>query len=565
MISTFFIEKSVTRLRSSLPNILLCADKMKKEGVLTDVTIKSGTEVIFAHRLVLCCCSQYFKDMLTSKHKENPSCIEIYGVKDKTVKTLIDYIYTGKIEINTENVMELLVGSNMFQLNDATQFCYDFIVSVFSIDNCIGILKEAKLNQNEILENEILKYIMKNWDEIIKASTFLSLSKKDLINFISALNRSQIDEPSLFWAITAWAKHYEKHEQDFPELMSLIHLEELSLDFLEDVVSVEELVSKNQQCYKLVMTTLVKLLKQRKRFLSTAFLNDQYRLLNVGGAGCWRNVVEIYALREEDKLDIPVLPAARSYHCSVKWNDFIYCIGGRSAMEIDDKVWRIHLNKKPLAWESIAPMNEKRHLMGTAVFQNKIVVAGGATSCFISKTELASVECLDPEMNQWNGLPDLKQPRCSNALVSCNSCLYALGGSCNDHALSSVERLRDLQDEKWENIEPLQNPRCHLAAVCCNDAIYAIGGESGVHKNDRFSSVEKYDTGFKKWIYVKEMNYARSYAAACVLDDKIFVVGGLDKSNHPVQVIECYDPSKDEWNVTQDMGRRLTGHSLIAV
>ena len=92
----------------------------------------------------------------------------------------------------------------------------------------------------------------------------------------------------------------------------------------------------------------------------------------------------------------------------------------------------------------------------------------------------------------------------------------------------------------------MQKPRSNFAAVVCNDVIYAIGGSCG---RRTMKSVEKYDSETKQWTYVSSMNFERHKHAACVVDEKIIVVGGLDGQNDAVYEIECYDPLKNVWSI----------------
>ena len=50
-------------------------------------------------------------------------------------------------------------------------------------------------------------------------------------------------------------------------------------------------------------------------------------------------------------------------------------------------------------------------------------------------------------------------------------------------------------------------------------------------------------------MFVKEMNVERRGHSACVMQDKIFVVGGQNAKSKLVCEIECYDLSNKEWSI----------------
>ncbi|XP_078490730.1 kelch-like protein 15 [Ciona intestinalis] len=69
----------------------------------------------------------------------------------------------------------------------------------------------------------------------------------------------------------------------------------------------------------------------------------------------------------------------------------------------------------------------------------------------------------------------------------------------------------------------MKTPRRWFSAVVLNNAIYAIGGYDG---KQALKSVEKYNVDDDTWVYVENMNMERYAHAACVAQNKIYVVGG---------------------------------------
>ncbi|XP_078490733.1 uncharacterized protein LOC144746975 [Ciona intestinalis] len=61
------------------------------------------------------------------------------------------------------------------------------------------------------------------------------------------------------------------------------------------------------------------------------------------------------------------------------------------------------------------------------------------------------------------------------------------------------------------------------------------------------------------------MNMERRSFAACVAQNKIYVVGGLDSNNEVVKSVECYDPQTNKWSIVCETEVELFNHSLVAV
>ena len=560
---------SVTRQRVANINLLEYANKNRDEGFFSDVTIVAGNERIPANRLVLSCYSTYFEGMFKLQMRERyENIIEIKTIDWRELRALIDFIYTGSIKINEQNVMKLLSGADYLQLHEVKEFCFEFLRSHITADNSLGILKTADLYRNESLNKEMLQYIGINLDQILQTDDFKQLSDKELISCIAQLDRSQVNESSIFEAIVAWCNYdKEAREPKFSGLFKMVRLQKVPTDYLEEVILEEELVTIAADCHKIALSAFRKVVREQNAKPQAS------KLVCFGGAGNENKVTVVYDLNRETSVEYPDLPEKLQAHCSLLLNHFFYCIGGGNKnrphsffhslnLNCTDRVWRLNSRKQISGWEQVASINSKRCGMGAALYSNVIVVAGG---CDENSRLLASTEVYQPLFNEWRTTSAMKLQRCEHALASCDGYLYAIGGwSGRNRRLSSVERLDDLKGE-WINIKKMQTPRSSLAAVNCDGVVYAIGGQSNNDMSSTLKTVEKYDSSAKNWKYVSDMNFKRYKHEACVLRKKIYVVGGLDAEDKEVTPIECYDPTCDTWSIVGNKMEGLYNLALVAV
>ena len=54
--------------------------------------------------------------------------VVIQGLTGSTLNALLDFIYTGIICVTQENVQELLIGSDMIQLQEVVDICTQFLI-----------------------------------------------------------------------------------------------------------------------------------------------------------------------------------------------------------------------------------------------------------------------------------------------------------------------------------------------------------------------------------------------------------------------------------------------------
>ena len=388
----------------------------------------------------------------------------------------------------------------------------------------------------------------------MQTEDFKQLSIEDLISCISSLNRSQVKESWIFQAIVTWCNHDVEARRDyFVELFKMVNLANVEIDYMGKVVLEEKLLTNLPDSYKSALYSYHKLLKDQTS-----------KLVSLGGKYTSCKVKVVHDLSNGSSVNYPDLPQKIRSHCSLTLNGYIYCIGGNSTSAKTpkgiDSVWSLNFKNQTSCWKQVASMNTKRWGMSAAVYGDAIVVAGGGEA---NSKLLDSTKVYHASFNKWRTISPLKHQRYGHALVCCDGYLYAIGGWRDGKCLSSVERLGDLKEE-WINTKPMQTPRAFLAAVNCDGVVYAIGGRAGQDYSTTLKTVEKYDSSTNKWNYVSDMNFKRVHAA-CVLRNKIYVVGGLDADDKVVTLIDCYDPTCDTWSVVRTITEKLYQHTLVAV
>ena len=554
---------SITRRRVANANLLEYASKNRNEGLFIDVTIFAGDEICYGNRLILSCYSEYFEGLFRMSWQNS---YEIEDVDGAAMKALIDFIYTGSITINDQNVQKLLLGAKYLKLGEVEQFC-DEILHKFRkaiLQDYFAHFKAASLNKEVEMKDEGRKYVSTHLDEITQSDEFKELSKDDLVSCISNMERSQATEISIYQAMITWVRHNEEaRKTEFFELFKLINLNDIAKNFIENSILKENLVASNLKCKYQVISTVCNLnINEMSKPLET-------HLIRLGGKTERKKVDVVFSEFQNTQQECISFDAGLDCHCSLKLNDHIFTMGGNCSTRDDDlknttnEVLKFNLKHNTTTWERVAPMNKKRYAMGASVYGDSLFVAGGADH---KKQKVrASCEYYLPARDEWKPAPKLKKNSYGLALVSCDGCLYALGGSdINSNYFSSAEKLTSL-DGEWQNIQPMQAKRKWLAAVNCNEVVYAIGGQSGKEYSARLKSVEKYDSAENQWEYVSDMKIARFAHAACVMRGKIYVVGGIGIDGNVVKEIECYDPVNNIWSIVENAVDNSFCHSLVAV
>ena len=535
------------------------ANENRLLGFFNDVTIKVENKTFPVNRLVLSCYSKFFEKTFQVEMKEKyENSVTIHNISTMSMQTIIDFIYTGKIVINNENVIDLLSAADYLFVDEVKQYCFAFLASVLNTKNCFEILSKAQLYKNYSLEYSAYAYISDNFANIIEANTLNDLPVKDVISCLKNIDRKIISEQLVYQIIINWTKHDESsRKNEFVELFQLLKLDELPRDFLITVVVQESLVKENLVCLSstLKAITLFQIHEKIKESGSKLFC--------FGGVKDPSGVFLVQDFLAKDEIKIPSLPIKVSDHASTCFNKTVYCLGGKNQSTekrfVMNGVWQLRLDLKPLKWKQAAPLNQNICFADAVVYQDTLVVAGGENDDEV----LSSGEYFLKVMNKWQAIPNLNCARSRHQLVVCDDYLYALGGWNYFSTLSSVEWISSLANQ-WQYGEPMQIPRKWFTAVNYENCIYVIGGKAE-EKGKALSTTEKYNPIEGRWTFVCELNFPRFSHTASVLQNKIFVVGGRNSTGTAVQEIECYDTITNNWSVVGKTDFELFSHSSVVV
>ncbi|KAJ5074398.1 hypothetical protein M0811_01028 [Anaeramoeba ignava] len=157
------------------------------------------------HKSILSSRSEYFKTLFKSKMKEyQENKLILKDVSSSILFSILNYFYSGKIEINLENAVEILIFSSKYLIDELIETCLNFIKNNLQIETIVDVLKLSEsMNLNKLL-NSSYKFISKNFEEFIKTPFFLELEENNLNSILS----------NDFQSIIKWGKHKSNINQE---------------------------------------------------------------------------------------------------------------------------------------------------------------------------------------------------------------------------------------------------------------------------------------------------------------------------------------------------------------
>ncbi|ELU12514.1 hypothetical protein CAPTEDRAFT_140887, partial [Capitella teleta] len=221
---------------------------------MTDVTLKLPDDSSMpCHKLLLIAASPFFETMFQSGMKESvDQVVELKFSDADTIRMLVEFIYSGEIDVNKDNVRTIIAASEFLLLKDLKAHCENFIVGTTNSSNCIQNMKFGRKFNLEKLISTANQFMVLHFEETLAAPEFNSLTEAELREVVSNDQLNVEKEDVVFHAVVGWVNaDLEQRKEAFPRIAPLIRFPFCSPETLNGVVGREPLMW-NHECMKLL-------------------------------------------------------------------------------------------------------------------------------------------------------------------------------------------------------------------------------------------------------------------------------------------------------------------------
>jgi len=134
---------------------------------------------IHAHRVILATRSDTFKAMLYQGMSESvKKDISFKDIQFPILSLLVEYLYTDTVEISTQNVVELFVAADRFQVTRLRSLCENFFFQNVNEDNVCSVLELADKYNAKSLRQYCVNWILCNFGDMLLSDEYLNLNKE---------------------------------------------------------------------------------------------------------------------------------------------------------------------------------------------------------------------------------------------------------------------------------------------------------------------------------------------------------------------------------------------------
>ncbi|XP_068176803.1 kelch-like protein 5 isoform X2 [Antennarius striatus] len=535
---------------------------------LCDVILVAGDRRIPAHRLVLSSVSDYFAAMFTSDVREaKQDEVKMEGVDPDALWVLVQYAYTGRLELREDTIESLLSASCLLQLSSVVQACCSFLMKQLHPSNCLGIRSYADAQGCHDLQRAAHAFTMEHFLDVVGGQEFLLLPVDEMERLLKSDDVNVPDEETVVTALLSWVGYdTTTRERHLPSLLAYIRLPLLHPQFLADLES-KPLLRNSMECQRLLMEGMkYHLLPQRQPLLQSPRTRPRKATVGamfaIGGMDATKGAtsIEQYCLRRDTWRQVATMSGRRLQFGVAVLSGRLYVVGGRDGLKTLNTVECYNPHSK--TWSVMPPMSTHRHGLGVAVLEGPMYSVGGHDGW----SYLSTVERWDPEARQWSFVASMATPRSTVGVAVLNGKLYAVGGRDGSSCLRSVECF-DPHTNRWSGCAPMAKRRGGVGVATWHGFLYAIGGHDAPASSlaSRLSDcVERYDPQTDVWTAVAPMSISRDAVGVCLLGDRLYAVGGYDGQVY-LNTVEAYDPQTNEWTQVAPLCVGRAGACVVAV
>lgn len=165
------------------------------------------------------------------EHKaQNDNAIVINDIDGNTLKLLIDYCYTGRIEITADNVNSIILAATKMKLPEIQAMCEMQLTQTLGPNNCFRLWLLANECAFAQLAEHTISYIRDRFQFLVRCEEYTELQLPAVECLLADNELNVYSEESVFYALTRWI-HYDEEARMpyFSQLVLLIRSEHLKL------------------------------------------------------------------------------------------------------------------------------------------------------------------------------------------------------------------------------------------------------------------------------------------------------------------------------------------------
>ena len=522
--------------------------EMKKSSSLTDCIISVGTNgrQIRCHRMVLAAASTYFNAMFSNEMSESVTGHVDLGILDeKVMAELLDYCYTGEIDVQLDNISPYLKAAHHIQLLELIEKIDHFIALNIKPSNCIGFLYTAEHYNLAETKDKAEEVMTSELSQVSKMAEFGQLTFSEVMDIVKNVN-AEMNTDDVLQSCVNWVLSEEGTGEDrkqyLGDFFQQIKLNSCSSQYLQTLLSkYSSTILDDNALYRQISEAMIMSKRRSMKMM------DKGKLLIFGGQDSSKRLVDNVCLLDLSNGECETVTThAMRHYSAVCLTDFGLVVAGGGTTQQEESVVQdcdlFHIST--MKWRKLPDTLSKVCGAGAVNVDDQVFVLGG----WYGREN--KMECLDMIDRKWLPKSDLLQKVRWPIVAVADHKIFVLFNtdSVNDEFKDGdclQLQCYDVKSEKWEFCAALPDSiqeTWGASAVSVGKKIFVVGGD------ERLCLC--YDVPENNWTMLKSPSHMHAYGAAVHVGKKIVLCGGQDP-NEWLDSIESFDVKRGTWQISK--------------
>lgn len=391
----------------------------------TDTVIVVGDTSFPCHRTILAAMSTYFRAMFSSGMREShDKVVNLKGISPTHFERVLDFLYTGDIEITYDSVIDILQISSMYQIHALQLICEKYLANDLTSQNSIFNWKLSLTYNCSFLEERSFWKMTENFPDLKESREFLELTKDELIRYIDAECLNVTKEEQVLEAGKLWFDHdLERGKKSIMDILKYFRFPLMDSKVVNSIIQHCQCIQSNMCSQEFIQKALKANQNSTNQELELSphvfKPRKEHALVMVDGR---RQEVCCFTLHSRKLYSLAKFPyfsnaKAACVHCGD-----IYVSGGS-----DQPNRMVRFNTDQNRWDSCTDLLETRYFHAMVSVGDYIYIVGGFSKS--ESTNPSSVERYDPSQSVISVVGQIAHASGKMSATAAGDVIYMFGGS----------------------------------------------------------------------------------------------------------------------------------------
>lgn len=172
----------------------------------------------------LCEISPFFDVLFQGEFKESrQNVVELVDHDPDVIRSIVMYSkLDDDFEITPDNLLALVVSSNMLGIDGLMACCNDYIKDLYGPEIMLSVFLCTKFNNDITMRKHALRYIQWHFKDCMASATLVRLLFEDLLIFLQSDELRIKDEAEVFQVAFRWLQYKDPGEVDPQQMRELL-------------------------------------------------------------------------------------------------------------------------------------------------------------------------------------------------------------------------------------------------------------------------------------------------------------------------------------------------------